>query len=76
MDKPYKNLEHEVCRLLRWKAMFIAAESDPHVPPSNEQSYWCSDTQRCIGPDGRVADPEGCSPTRSCYDQLSIIKFT
>jgi hypothetical protein len=76
MDKPFKNLEHEVCRLLRWKEMFISGTSSPAPFPSNDQSYWCSETQRCIGPDGRVADPEGCSPTRSCYDQLSVIKFT
>jgi hypothetical protein len=76
MDKPYSNLEHEVCRLLRWKAMFIEAESDPTVPPSNDGSFWCSETQVCLGPDGLLASPGTCSPNRSCYDELTRLKFT
>ena len=76
MDRPFGKLDHEVCRLLRWKSMFIEAESDPTVPPSNDQNYWCVQTQVCIGPDGQLADPASCSPSRSCYDPLSIVKFT
>ena len=76
MDKPYSNLPHEPCRLLRWKAMFIEAETDPTVPPSNDQSFWCVMTQVCIGPDGQIASPGDCSPDRSCYDPLTVIKFT
>ncbi|HYK91172.1 MAG TPA: hypothetical protein VE398_20550 [Acidobacteriota bacterium] len=71
MDKPYGNLAHEPCRLLRWKAMFIDAPSDPTVPPSNDQSFWCSRTLLCIGPDGEVAMPKACAPGRSCYDELT-----
>ncbi len=71
MDKPYGNLPHEPCRLLRWKAMFIDALSDPDVPPSNDQIYWCSQTQLCVGPDGEVAKPATCAPGRSCYDELT-----
>jgi len=71
MDKPYSNLSHEPCRLLRWKAMFIEADSDPTVQPSNDQIYWCSQTQVCIGPDGQVAAPASCKPDRSCYDILT-----
>src|SRR6266516_3598744 len=52
MDRPFGKLDHEVCRLLRWKSMFIEAESDPTVPPSTDQNYWCVETQVCIGPDG------------------------
>lgn len=73
MDKPFKDPGFPVCRLLRWKAMFIEAETDPTVPPSNDGSYWCSETQVCIGPDGKVAEPEQCSPERSCYDKLTLI---
>ena len=76
MDKPFGKMEHEVCRLLRWKAMFIEAESVPTVPPSNDRSFWCAQTQVVTGPDGQVAEPESCSPNRSCYDQLTVIKFT
>ncbi len=71
MDKPYSNLQHEPCHLLRWKAMFIEVESDPTVPPSNDQVYWCSLTQLCVGPDGEPAKPKTCAPGRSCYDELT-----
>jgi len=76
MDLPYNNLPHEPCRLLRWKAMFITAESDPTVPPSNDQIYWCSQTQLCLGPDGKSAAPVTCHPGRSCYDPLSSVVLT
>jgi hypothetical protein len=71
MDKPYSDLAHEPCRLLRWKAMFIDALSDPTVPPSNDQIYWCSQTLLCVGPDGEPAKPAACAPSRSCYDELT-----
>ncbi len=71
MNKPYSNLGHEPCRLLRWKGMFIDSESDPSVPPSNDQIFWCGESLVCIGPDGEVASPEACSPGRSCYDKLT-----
>ena len=71
MNKPFGVLPHEPCRLLRWKAMFIDAESDPTVPASNDQIYWCSESQVCIGPDGEVAAPQMCHPGRSCYDPLT-----
>ncbi len=70
MDKPYSNLAHEPCPLLRWKGMFIDALSDPDVPPSNDQIYWCSQTQVCIGPDGDPAEPAACSPQRMCYEHV------
>lgn len=76
MDKPFSNLKHEVCSLLRWKAMFIDAESDPTVPPSNDQIYWCADTQVCVGPDYKVAAPAECNPERGCYDRMTNIKLT
>jgi hypothetical protein len=47
--------------------MFIEVEPDPTVQASNDQIYWCSQTQVCVGPDGQVAAPRGCHPGRSCY---------
>ena len=76
MDTPFSNLKHEACQLLRWKSMFIQAESDPTVPPSNDQSYWCSQTQVCVGPDGGIVLAEECSPRRSCYQGDPFVKFT
>ncbi len=76
MEKPYSKLGHEPCRLLRWKGMFIDVESDPTVPASNDQIYWCAETLTCLGPDGQVAAPVTCSPDRRCYDELTDIKLT
>lgn len=73
MDKPYANLPHEPCRLLRWKAMLLNAESDPTVPASNDQIYWCGQSLNCIGPDGLIASPAECGPGRRCYDDLTTI---
>jgi hypothetical protein len=57
-----------LCPSLRWKGQFILAERDPTVPASNDGLFWCIQTQTCIGPDGRVAEPVKCSsPFRSCH---------
>jgi len=57
-----------LCSSLRWKSQFILAESDPSVPPSNDGLFWCIQTQTCIGPDGKLAEPGKCSsPFRSCH---------
>jgi hypothetical protein len=58
----------DLCACLRWKGMFIHAEQDPTVQPSNEGLFWCLFTQSCIGPDGELAEPGNCtSPGRACY---------
>ena len=61
----------EVCRCLMWKGKLLGVEWDPTVPPSNDRNFWCVHTQACIGPDGHVAEPEGCIPGRSCHEGLS-----
>jgi hypothetical protein len=49
--------------------MFILAERDPSVPPTNDGLYWCAHTQNCIGPDGKLAEPGECATSsRRCYD--------
>lgn len=70
MYERFKNLGHEVCHCLRWKSMFYQAEPDPTVPPSNDDNYWCVMTQVCLGPDGKLADPQSCNPKRTCYDVI------
>jgi hypothetical protein len=64
------NIENpELCHRLRWKGQFIAADRDPTVPMSNDGLFWCSHTQKCIGPDGQLAEPGSCSsPDRSCHE--------
>lgn len=63
------NTHHaNLCPSLRWKGQFILAERDPSVPASNDGLFWCIQTQTCIGPDGKLAEPGNCcSPLRSCH---------
>jgi hypothetical protein len=57
-----------LCPHLRWKEMFVQAEHDPTVQPSNSGIFWCVYTQKCLGPDGELAEPGNCtSSDRSCY---------
>lgn len=57
-----------LCSSLRWKGMFIWAEKDPTVPPSNSGIFWCLHTQTCLGPDGKLAEPGNCdSSNRKCH---------
>ncbi|HEX4950804.1 MAG TPA: hypothetical protein VFZ34_29350 [Blastocatellia bacterium] len=58
-----------LCENLRWKGMFIWAEKDDTVPPSNTGAYWCFHSQNCMGPDGKLAEPGECdSSTRKCHN--------
>jgi hypothetical protein len=58
------------CRCLRSKDMFINSEPDPTVPSMSSGIFWCIHTQNCLGPDGRVAEPDNCKPGRACYDPV------
>jgi hypothetical protein len=63
-DTSHPNL----CTALRWKEMFIWAEPDPSVPTANSGIFWCLYTQTCLGPDGKLAEPEFCaSSERGCH---------
>jgi len=70
MLEPLPKLGYEVCKCLRWKGLFIEAERDPSVPPSNDRLFWCMHTQTCIGPDNQIAEPENCKAGRSCYEDF------
>lgn len=61
---------NKVCRRLRSKTMFYVSEPDPSVPPSNDNSYWCTHSMNCMGPDGEVAQPQACRPGRGCFESL------
>ena len=57
-----------LCSNLHWKSQYVWAEPDPSVAPSNMGLFWCVLTQTCIGPDGKVAEPENCcSAGRQCH---------
>ncbi len=68
-DSERFNKNHpDLCPSLRWKGMFILAERDDSVPPTNDGLCWCGHTQNCIGPDGKLAEPGECSsPGRKCH---------
>jgi hypothetical protein len=58
-----------LCENLRWKGMFIWAEKDNTVPPSNTGAFWCFHSQDCLGPDGQLAEPGECdSSQRKCHN--------
>jgi hypothetical protein len=68
-DTSHPNL----CTWLRWKSLFIDAESDPTVPRSNDGLFWCMHTQTCIGPDGKLAEPGDChDPDRKCHSNTGL----
>jgi len=57
-----------LCSALHWKSQYIWSAPDPTVQPSNSGLFWCGLTQTCIGPDGKVAEPENCcSAERGCH---------
>jgi len=58
------------CANLRWKGLYIQAETDPENRYSNDSAMWCQHTFKCVGPDGKVCDEFECSPARTCYVQL------
>jgi hypothetical protein len=58
------------CSRLRWKGMFVDVEPDPDIPNPRDGFCWCSLTQTCLGPDGRVADEASCCGGRTCFDAL------
>ena len=60
------------CRRLRSKGMFIEIErtaADADVPSMSDGFVWCTHTQNCLGPDGRVADVDTCLPGRRCWER-------
>lgn len=62
-----------LCHRLRSKAMYMDVEYDPSVPGGipGDGYFWCTHTQNCLGPDGRVADRERCveGAGRACFER-------
>jgi|SRR6516225_9328813 hypothetical protein len=58
-----------------WKQQFTGVEHDLTVPPSNYGRFWCMYTQRCIGPDGKLAEPDVClSASRRVTDRAARLR--
>jgi hypothetical protein len=57
------------CGSLRSKKFFLldtlASEAQHYLDASNH--CWCRETQQVVGPDGGRANPDRCTPGRSCY---------
>ena len=58
------------CANLRWKGLYLDNGATSDEDYSNDSAKWCLQTDKCIGPDGRVVDDFECSPARTCYVQL------
>ena len=57
-----------LCSALHWKSQYIWSQPHPSVPAYNSGLFWCGLMQTCIGPDGKVAEPENCcSSDRGCH---------
>ncbi len=68
-DDPWTRLsEARTCRNLRSKEMFY----DNGIPLEDRGSsgiFWCSQTQKCLGPDNTSVSSEDCTAERPCYEQ-------
>jgi hypothetical protein len=66
MESLQKRIEQgQLCRSLRTKTMFYQVEETVSAPEQHGP-FWCARTQALYGPDGKIAEPEGCLPGRSC----------
>ena len=50
--------------------MYVDVEPDPSIPNMRDGLYWCSRTQTCLGPDGKVATEGHCCDGRRCFNPL------
>jgi hypothetical protein len=68
MESLQKMMEQgRLCRSLRTKTMFYQVEENAgSLAPEHHGPFWCARTQGLYGPDGKIAEPEGCTPGRGC----------
>ena len=67
---PISRHDDDRCDNLRWKGLFIDAETDPSASAATDHLFWCHKTQMCLGPDGKLVDEYECNESRSCYRAL------
>lgn len=60
----------EVCRCLRTKTMFYQVEQPQPGEAAEAGPFWCTRTASVQGPDGQIADLNGCRPTRACCETV------
>ena len=60
------------CLNLRHKGMFVTSGPDPDefrfYDKYDATAYWCTCTQKAIGPDGQPVHADACKPGRQCCD--------
>lgn len=61
---------HERCRFLTSKEMFYEVAQDASAHQGGSGLFWCSQTQSCLGPDGKSVHCDDCKPGRGCYDAV------
>jgi hypothetical protein len=58
------------CLHLRHKGMYVTSAPDPDewsfYDRYDATAYWCTCTQKPLGPDGAPVGPDRCQPGRSC----------
>jgi hypothetical protein len=58
------------CLSLRHKGMYVMSAPDPDefkfFDPYDAAAYWCAETQRGFGPDGKPVRPDCCQGDREC----------
>jgi hypothetical protein len=69
--KPASPLVHaDHCEHLRHKGMYVlaAADADEHrfYDPYDATAFWCTQTMRGLGPDGRPVHRDACRGGRAC----------
>jgi hypothetical protein len=67
-DDPWIRLKERPCRYLVSKEMFYD-NGIPLEDRSGSGIFWCSQTHKCLGPDGTVVSTEDCGPARACYER-------
>lgn len=71
-SSPLVNEQH--CGNLRHKGMYVMSEPDPDefkfYDRYDATAYWCTCTQKALGPDGQSVHPSTCRHDggRSCCD--------
>jgi hypothetical protein len=70
MDHPHltsRLIQPTTCSHLRHKGMYVMAEyHEEYDDGGDATAYWCTCTQKPIGPDGGIASAEACKPGRQC----------
>jgi len=73
MDHPKPTsplVSHATCEHLRHKGMYVMSVVDPaefqFYDKYDATAYWCTKTQKPLGPDGKPAHASACQDGREC----------